>query len=62
MNVARYWFTTFTIVLNVTSMTVFSWKTHLPIIRETNEIGECEDQDGNIDSFNYKKKKYNKLL
>ena len=37
-------------------MTAFSWKTHLPIIRETNEIGECEDQDENIDSFKYKKK------
>ena len=55
MNVARYWFTTFTIVLNVTSMTVFSGKTHLPIIRETNEIAECEDKDGNIPSFKYKK-------
>ena len=55
MNVARYWFTTFTIVLNVTSMTVFSGKTHLPIIRETNEIAECKDQDGNTPYFKYKK-------
>ena len=32
----------------------FQLENHLPIIRETNEIGECEDQDGNIDSFKYK--------
>ena len=55
MKATRYWFTTFTITLNLTSMTVLSGKTHLPIIRETNETAECKDQDGNIPSFKYKK-------
>jgi len=57
MNVTRYLFITFTIALNLTSMTVLSVKTHLPIVREMNEIAECEDKDGDIPSFKYEKKR-----